>query len=95
MIKFLGALLAFLVAGTVCSASAQSCPNSGERTQGFNKICYYQCLSGTTTRTISSVSLCPISIQEKCPSPLNLGQIDLSDFGGSGRIEDGSEAVFR
>ena len=29
-----------------------------------------------------------------CPSPLNLGQIDLSDFGGSGRIEDGSEAVF-
>ena len=30
-----------------------------------------------------------------CPSPLNLGQIDLSDFGGSGRIEDGSKAVFR
>jgi|GEM_PF-6279537 len=29
-----------------------------------------------------------------CPSPLNLGQIILSDFGGSGRIEDGSEAVF-
>ncbi len=29
-----------------------------------------------------------------CPSPLNLGQIDLSDFGGSGGIEDGSEAVF-
>jgi hypothetical protein len=30
-----------------------------------------------------------------CPSPLNLGQIDLSDFGGLGRIEDGSEAVIR
>ena len=30
-----------------------------------------------------------------CPSPLNLGQIDLSDLGGSGRIEDGSKAVFR
>ena len=29
-----------------------------------------------------------------CPSPLNLGQIDLSNFGVSGRIEDGSEAVF-
>jgi hypothetical protein len=26
--------------------------------------------------------------------PLNLGQVDLSDLGGSGRIEDGSEAVF-
>jgi hypothetical protein len=30
-----------------------------------------------------------------CPSPLNLGQIDLSDFGGLGRIEDGSEPVIR
>ena len=29
-----------------------------------------------------------------CPSPLSLGQIDLSDFGGSGGIEDGTEAVF-
>lgn len=26
--------------------------------------------------------------------PLNLSQIDFSDFGGSGRIEDGLEAVF-
>jgi len=32
--------------------------------------------------------------RSQCPSPLNLGPIDLSDFGGSGRIEDGSEAVF-
>ena len=32
---------------------------------------------------------------DDCPSPLNLGQIDLSDLGGSGGIEDGSEAVFR
>jgi hypothetical protein len=31
----------------------------------------------------------------ECPSRLNLGQIDLSDFGGLGRIEDGSEAVIR
>lgn len=29
-----------------------------------------------------------------CPSPLNLSQIDLSDLGGSGGIEDGSKAVF-
>ena len=35
-----------------------------------------------------------VAVDFDCPSPLNLGQIDLSDFGGSGRIEDGSEAVF-
>ena len=34
------------------------------------------------------------SVERICPSPLDLGQIDLSDFGGLGRIEDGSEAVF-
>ena len=28
-----------------------------------------------------------------CPSPLNLSQIDLSDLGGSGGIEDGSEVA--
>ena len=34
------------------------------------------------------------AVEYWCPSPLNLGQIDLSDFGGSGGIEDGSEAIF-
>lgn len=41
---------------------AAYCPKSGERVAGQNKICYYDCLSGTVAITISSVSICPLSI---------------------------------
>lgn len=41
---------------------AAYCPKSGERAAGQNKICYYDCLSGTVAITISSTSICPLSI---------------------------------
>ena len=41
----------------------ETCFKAGERTDGMNKICYYQCLSGQVAITISAVSLCPLSIR--------------------------------
>lgn len=42
---------------------AATCFKTGERTSGLNKICYYNCMGSTVAITISSVSLCPLSIQ--------------------------------
>ena len=39
-----------------------TCFYKGERTSGMNKICYYDCLGSEAAITISSVSLCPMSI---------------------------------
>ena len=38
------------------------CFFKGERTSGMNKICYYDCLGSEAAITISSISLCPLSI---------------------------------
>ena len=38
------------------------CFKSGEQTAGMNKICYYDCLGSQTAINISSVSICPLSI---------------------------------
>ena len=38
------------------------CFKTGESTSGFNKICYYDCLGSAAAITISSVSLCPLTI---------------------------------
>ena len=46
-------------------STAQACFLSGERTSGMNKICYYNCVSGTKAITIGAVSLCPLSISYK------------------------------
>lgn len=40
------------------------CFKKGEETSGFNKICYYDCLGSTAAITISSVELCPLTIQQ-------------------------------
>ena len=39
-----------------------TCFFKGERTSGMNKICYYDCMGSEAAITISSVSLCPLSI---------------------------------
>lgn len=44
------------------SAKAETCFSAGERSAGMNKICYYDCLSGQASKTISSVELCPLSV---------------------------------
>lgn len=41
---------------------AAMCFKSGEQSSGMHKICYYNCLGDTVAITISSVSLCPLSI---------------------------------
>lgn len=38
------------------------CFKTGEATSGINKICYYDCLGSAAAITISSVSLCPLTI---------------------------------
>lgn len=41
---------------------AATCFATGEQVSGMNKICYYDCLGSQAAITISSVSLCPLSI---------------------------------
>ncbi len=38
------------------------CFKSGERTSGFNKIGYYNCMGSTAAITIGAVQLCPLNI---------------------------------
>ena len=55
--------LAIAIALTFFGASnAFACFLSGEQTSGMNKICYYNCISGTKAITISSLALCPLNI---------------------------------
>ena len=53
---FAGAFLA--------SGAASACFLSGEQTSGMNKICFYNCVSGTKAITVSAVSMCPLSISQ-------------------------------
>jgi hypothetical protein len=41
----------------------ETCFYKDEQVDGMNKICYYSCPSGDAAITVSSVSLCPLSIQ--------------------------------
>lgn len=43
---------------------AVTCFKSGEQVSGMNKICYYNCLGSGAAITISSVSLCPLTIKQ-------------------------------
>ena len=40
------------------------CFKTGEKVSGMNKICYYDCLGSEAAITISSVQLCPLSIEQ-------------------------------
>ncbi len=40
------------------------CFKTGEKVSGMNKICYYNCLGSEAAITISSVQLCPLSIEQ-------------------------------
>tara|TARA_A100000164_G_C21426679_1_gene549141 strand:- start:203 stop:451 length:249 start_codon:yes stop_codon:yes gene_type:complete len=46
-------------------STAQACFLSGEQTSGMNKICFYDCVSGTKSITIGATDLCPLSISYK------------------------------
>ncbi len=62
MCKIIVAIIALLIFSV---SNAQACFLSGERTSGMNKICYYDCVSGTKAITVSAASLCPLSIAYK------------------------------
>tara|TARA_B100000780_G_C20755902_1_gene300292 strand:+ start:169 stop:441 length:273 start_codon:yes stop_codon:yes gene_type:complete len=40
------------------------CFKTGEQTSGMNKICFYDCLGSAAAITVSSVDLCPLSINQ-------------------------------
>lgn len=41
---------------------AVTCFKTGEQVSGMNKICFYDCLGSAAAITISSVKLCPLTI---------------------------------
>lgn len=55
-------VLANTPAETPRNELAAVCFKSGEQLSGMNKICYYNCMGSTVAITISSVQLCPLTI---------------------------------
>lgn len=41
-----------------------ACFLKGESVDGLNKVCYYNCSSGTTAITVRASQLCPITIRD-------------------------------
>lgn len=83
-------------------ASAETCFGAGEVSAGMNKICYYDCLGGKASKTVSSVSLCPLSISKgESRGQSGLGSSGNNDFSGnqtcfkSGEYTSGMNKVCR
>ena len=53
-----------IVYPTLIANSAVTCFKTGEQISGMNKICYYNCMGSTAAITISSVALCPLTIEQ-------------------------------
>ncbi len=55
--------IAILVTGLVSQAMASTCffKYEYEEAAGMNKICYYDCVTGTYAITIDFVALCPLT----------------------------------
>jgi hypothetical protein len=66
----LASLAALCAATSDLPAQTITAYKTGERTTGMTKQCYYDGLGSEYTRTISSVALCPLSIQvTRNPTP--------------------------
>ncbi len=59
---FASVLFIVVLAAYVPLGHCVTCFLSGEQVSGLNKICYYSCPTGDAAITISSVQLCPLSI---------------------------------
>ena len=57
-------VIASIVYPTLVANSAVTCFKTGEQISGMNKICYYNCMGSTAAITISSVALCPLTIEQ-------------------------------
>ena len=54
-------LIALLIMPAI--AHAETAFYTGERIDGMTKICFYRSARGTTAINISSVAICPLTIQ--------------------------------
>ena len=61
MVKNLSALLLFSFS---CASLAGTGFLKGEQTSGLNKICYYEGVSGTFSKTVGAATLCPLSADD-------------------------------
>lgn len=48
----------------MASTAASACFLSGETTDGMNKICYYDCVSGKKAITVRATQMCPMRISK-------------------------------
>jgi hypothetical protein len=58
-----------MLTATSLHAQTITAYKTGERTTGQTKQCYYDGLGSEYTRTVSSIALCPLSIQVTTRSP--------------------------
>ena len=57
------ALLGLLVQPNTSSAQTRTAFNTGERTTGSTKQCFYSAAGSEYTRTFQSYQVCPVTIQ--------------------------------
>ena len=64
--KYILAVLFFVFASMFPSivANATACFFTADEVSGFNRICYYDCMSGERAITIDSMEFCPLTIEE-------------------------------
>lgn len=60
-VLFIVTLLGFTI---VPQLAIPACFYNSEVISGLNKICYYDCISGTRAITIDATDLCPLSFPE-------------------------------
>jgi hypothetical protein len=61
--KTFAALVSLTVAATsTAAAQTTTAFNTGDRTTGITKLCYYEALGSEHTQAIKSIELCPLSI---------------------------------
>ena len=63
------AMTAMLAVAAELPAQTITAYKTGERTNGQTKQCYYDGLGSEYTRTVSSIALCPLSIQVTTRNP--------------------------
>ena len=68
-LRLYASLATLILIAVAAPATAQTVTafKTGEQTTGMTKQCFYSALGNTHTRTVSSVALCPLSIQ----APMN------------------------
>lgn len=60
---FMVGVLALLALVVVPLIAAETCFYKSDREEGLNRICFYDCVSGTYAMTIKSHQICPVTIK--------------------------------